>query len=251
MKKIKVFIGFSEIICLLMCALSLSESFFYSRNVTYYAIKSAILNQIFNNVFNIDDMPALNNTLLVVFLLCFVSLLLHLFNMNDKRAKYFSFFNAIVLIWVWVLFISYVGSNIIYYDIFHDEQLSLEFKIFMWLPRMLIFSVPTLYLIFFQVYLIRKSNYIKFTKTFTISSIYVLSLIFLTLVTFYSYSELADNFFELLRLKTSTAMLGENVYFETHVNTNYYIYYVIFITVLFGLAMLISIKKSKKQELKA
>jgi hypothetical protein len=167
--------------------------------------------------------------------------------MDKGYTKILSFWNTISLIFGLVVFVTYVVSNILFYDLIGQyEFISLKFKIFRWIPRVLIFSIPTIYLIFTQVRLLKKSKYKKLTNTFIILSTYALSLIFLTIITFFGYFEI-DYLLDQLRLKTYKAMLGEHVYFEGHANINYYLYYVIFLTVVFGTIMLFSRKKSKKQ----
>ena len=250
LNKSKVFIGFSAIISLLMCALTSSYSFLFSHYIMHEGTIPDMINEIVNEVFNYKYITSLNVMIAVVFLLNSISLILYLFK-TDKRAKmvkYFSLWSTLLLIIGLVLFVFHVSAIIEYYEIINDfEQFSFKFKILRWIPRLILFSIPTIYLLGIQFYVMNDVKSVKLNIKSIILSIYFAFMIFLAAITFVEFSLSTDLLAEKLRLKTAAIKIGDQIMGTTHANIDYYLYYVMLLTVVFGAIMLFSRKKSKKQ----
>lgn len=254
MSRLKVFTGFSAIISLFMCVISSSPSFLFSIAIMDYDIRSTSISEIISEAFSVREMSSLNFILVFVFLLNIVSIMLYLICKNEKLVKYFSFSCILLLVSGIVLFLFNVIAFIKFFNLLDTfEYFTSNYIISRWIPRILIFTIPTSHLILTHIYLMTKS--IKLNYKFVILNIYIFCIFITTTLAFFSFSSLSDFLVGCFRLKTSAIIRGDQIIGDTYANINYYIYYILALTLLFGaifgISGLISKNRKKQQTLKA
>lgn len=256
MNKSKLFLGLSAIISLAMSYIFISDYFLYIPYSANPDVKEMVLGGLINVLYSLKYMSAINSILATVFLLNSVSLILYLKKIDTKVEikKYFSFGCALLLFTGLIAFFIDISCSTIFYEA-NYEHLTLQFRILKWMPQILEFSIPTLYLLGVQTYMMKKVNSVKLNKKSITVSIYITSIVFLTIMTFCKFSGVLDEFLGHIKLKTIREMPGEHLYYLSEPNIVYYIFYILALTLLFGaifvISELISRKRRKKQMLKA
>ena len=250
MNKSKILIFFSAIISLLMCALTSSFTIFFTYNVNY---NLDLFSEIVSEVFNLYSMRFLNNIFVTIFAFNFASMILYLFK-TDKMVrikKIFSLWSILLLIISLLVFCIYTISYLKYFQMNHHfVVMDISFKIMIsyWIPKIIVFSILTVYLISVQAIMIKKSKSVRLTKKFIITSIYIASFMFLTLITFFEISPFADYLIgELFRLKTHALTYGRAILGLENANVKYYLLYLLPITLIYSISMLLIRRKSKNK----
>lgn len=254
MNKSKVVIGFSTIISLFMCVMTSSSSFLFSIDIMNYNIRSTSISQIISEAFNFVDMSALNYILVSIFTLSSISLVLYMVHKNEKFVKCFGLLSVLALASGIVLFLFNVIAFIKFYCMLDTfEYFTQKYIIGRWMPRILIFVIPTSFLILSNIYLMTKIKSTKLNAKLLILYTYIICIFIITALTFLSFSSLSDFLVGCFRLKTSAIVRGDQIIGETHANINYYIFYILALTAIFGAifgtSKLLSERKRKQQQL--
>ena len=250
MNKSKVLICFSAVISIFMCALTSSTAVFFTDNLEY---NSDLLNEIVSGIFNLDYMKFLNVIFITIFAFNFASIILYLLKADKmvRVKKISSLWSILLLIMSLLVFILYAIS---YITTFHfNETLAragVTFKdmSYYWIPKIIIFSIVILFLVFVQGIMIKKSKSVRLTKKFIMTNIYIASFMFLTFITFFTICEPIDYFIAgYWGLKTSAFAPGNTILVIENANVKYYLLYLLPITLIYSISMLLIRRKSKNK----
>lgn len=248
MNKSKVLMFFSAIISLFMCALTSSTAVFYTTDIEY---DSHLLNEIVRKIFNPNYMIFLNVIFIAIFAFNFASMILYIFKADKmvRVKKISSLWSILLLIVSLLVFTLYVISYLRYFYIDeHFARISYREMFFYWIPKITIFSMLTLYLIWVQGIMIKKSKSVRLTKKFIMTNIYAISLLFLTLITFFEISPGTDYLLEdVFVLRTFAVMSSDSILAIENANVKYYLLYLLPITLIYSISMLLIRRKSKNK----
>lgn len=237
MKKSKVYLISIGIACI-MCTLTSSLPFLYSERIINYNESSFAIYEIIHNIFNLKVIMPLNVVLSSVFFFNLVIIILTLTHTNNKYVKYVNMLSIMVLCAGIILYVIHVISYIMFFYISTYEYYSLKFKIMRWIPRILIFMIPTLYLLICQIYFNCKTRNIKINHNLVLIGSFVFSLLFLSFITFVRFSIYTDLFLGRIRLIIPPRIQGDLVMGRTIVNYNCFFWSIFIITFIYGFLLI-------------